>query len=83
MQDPLYLQQGEHSCKSLYICNKGNTHVRSSISAIRVALMQDPLYLQQGEHSCKILYICNKGSTHVRSSIYNMIRVNKWTALLG
>ena len=52
MLDPLYLQQGEHSCKILYICNKGSTHVRSSISATRGALMSDPLYLQQGEHSC-------------------------------
>ena len=59
----------EHSCKILYICNKGSTHVRSSIFAIRGALMLDLLYLQQGEYSCKILYICNKGSTHVRSSI--------------
>ena len=46
----------EHSCKILFICNKGSTHVRSSISATRGA-------------PCKILYICNKGSTHVRSSI--------------
>ena len=56
MLDPLYLQQG-------------GTHVRSSLSATRGALMYDPLYLQQEEHSCKILYICNKGSTYVRSSI--------------
>ena len=38
MLDPLYLQQGEHSCKILYICNKGSVHVRSSISATRGAL---------------------------------------------
>ena len=35
----LYMQQGEHSCKILYICNKESTHVRSSISATRRALM--------------------------------------------
>ena len=27
----LYLQQGEHSCKILYIFNKGSTHVRFSV----------------------------------------------------
>ena len=59
----------EHPCKILYICNKRSTHVRSSISVTRGALMSDPLYLQQEEPSCKILYICQKGSTHVRSSI--------------
>ena len=44
MLDPLYLKQGEHSCKIIYVCNNGSTHVRC-------------LCLQQGEHSCKILYL--------------------------
>ena len=35
MLDPLYLQQEEHSCKILYICNKRSTQVRSSIYTIR------------------------------------------------
>ena len=64
MQDPLYLQQVEHSCKMLYICNKRSTQIRFSVSAVRSpisatrgALMEDHLYLQHEEHSCKILYI--------------------------
>ena len=58
MYEPLYLQQEEHLCKILYICNKRGTHVELFISATR-------------GHSCKILYICNKRSTPVRSSIYS------------
>ena len=34
MQDTLHLQQEEHSCKILLICNKRSTHVRSSISLL-------------------------------------------------
>ena len=55
MLDPLYLQQEDHLCKILEICNKRSTDVRSFISATRGALMLDPLYLQQEDHSCKIL----------------------------
>ena len=67
MYDPLYLQQGKHSCMIIYICNKWDTYVCSSISATRRALLYDPLYLQQGDHSCKILYIvCTfPGHTHL------------------
>ena len=51
----IYLQEVEHSCMILYICNRRSTHVRSTISATREVVMLDPLYLQQG-------------GTHVRSS---------------
>ena len=44
MLGPLYLQQEEHSCKVLYICNKRSTSVRPSISATRGAHMYNPLY---------------------------------------
>ena len=41
MLDSLYLQKGGHSCKILYICNKGSTHVRSSVRG------QTELYLKR------------------------------------
>ena len=72
----LYLQQWKHSCKILYICNNGSIHVRSSISAIRGALMWDALYLQRGEHSGKILSICNKENTDVRSTISHWLAIS-------
>ena len=66
--DPLYLQQGEHSCKFLYICNKGNTHVRSSISATRGALMQDSLYtISHGLDQFITLYFLSYRSSTLRS----------------
>ena len=45
-----------------------STHIRSSISATRGALIWDPLYLQQNEHSYKILCVCNKIIIHVRGA---------------